>query len=128
MAFARNLHVTLGGLDLTLAATFGAAEEIKARVADPIAIGREAEVIRKMIDAGIPYQARFSFDVENIPTIIHIGAKAGGSKASLAEVKDAAFAVGYEVAANIAAQYLGLILGPEPEEKLDAGKGGAPGE
>jgi hypothetical protein len=128
MAFSRNLHVTLGGLDLALAATFGAAEEIKARVADPIAIGREAEVIRKMIDAGIPYQPRFSFDVENIPTIIYIGAKASGGKATLAEVKEAAFAAGYEEAANVAARYLGLILGPAPEESLDGGKDAPPGE
>ena len=128
MAFARNIYRKLGGLDLTLSATWGAAEEIRGRFADPLAIGREAELIGVMQKAMIPYTPKFSLDVVNIPAIIHIGVKAAGGSHTLERIKDACFEAGYQASSGVVAEYLFEIIGPAPQEKIDDEKAPRPGE
>lgn len=129
MAFQRELIADLAGRRFSLVATWRASEEIANRVADPIFIQREAALVQMNAEIGLPYQPRFSFSVSNVAEIIWIGAKAGGEKVGLEEVKDAVFEGGYEAATRIASEYLELILGPKPTVEVEASKETpAPGE
>ena len=88
----RSMAVDIGGLSLELGATFGAAREVSEKVADPLAIAREA-LLESQIGPSV-YQPRFSFTVRNIPLILWIGAKAGGFKGKLEEIEAACFDAG----------------------------------
>lgn len=129
MIFQRELIADLAGHRLSLVASWRASEEIANRVADPIFIQREAALVQMNAEIGLPYQPRFAFSVSNVAEIIWIGAKAGGDKISLDEVKDAVFEGGYDAATRIASEYLELILGPKPTVEFEASeKAPQPGE
>lgn len=120
----RSITVEIGGLRLELAATFGAARDIAKAVADPLAIAREAALEAMMGQVGQVYHPKFAFTVENVPMIIHIGAKAAGEKVTLAEVQDAVFDAGLLIGKAVASDYLALIVTPRGEETHgDAGEG-----
>jgi hypothetical protein len=105
-----------GGLRFELAANFGAARDIAKQVADPLAIAREAALEAMMAQVGQVYHPKFSFTVDNVPVILHIGAKAAGEKVTLAEVQDVVFNAGFLVGKAIASDYLALIVTPRSEE------------
>lgn len=126
----REMTVEIGGEDCTLRATFAAAKELADKVGDPMRIAREAAIERVMLAQGLPYEPKWRFGVENVPLIIHIGLKAGGSDMRLSDVQDWVFDIGFNAAVGHAAQYLALINGPRPEKDLgdDEAEDTSPGE
>lgn len=118
----RELVTELAGQQLTLRATFGAAQEVADKIADPLAIAREAGVEAMMMGRGLVYEPRWKFTIKNVPHIIHIGLKAAGDSRSLADVEELAFEAGFIVARDLAIEYLLLISGPKPEEVKPSGK------
>lgn len=122
----RDMTVSLGGVELTLAATFKASVEIAEKIADPLAIAREA-ALEAMFAQGLQaYDPKWRFTVLNVPQIIHIGAKTAGDKRTLAEIQELVFAEGFPSAKAIALEYLALIVTPKAEEV--SGKEGGSGE
>jgi len=117
----RTMTAEFGGLRIDLAATFGAAREIARQVADPLAIAREAALEAMMGQVGQVYHPKFAFTVDNVPVIIHIGAKAAGEKVTLAEVQDAVFDAGLLVGKGVASDYLALIVTPRGQETIEGG-------
>lgn len=119
----RSMTAEFGGLRLELAATFGAARDIAKLVADPLAIAREAALEAMMAQVGQVYHPKFSFTVDNIPMLIHIGARAAGENVTLKDVQEAVFDAGLLVGKSIASDYLALIVTPRSEEtQPDEGK------
>lgn len=119
----RSMTAEFGGLRLELAATFGAARDIAKQVADPLAIAREAALEAMMAQVGQVYHPKFSFTVDNIPMLIHIGAKAAGEAVTIKDVQEAVFDAGLLVGKSIASDYLALIVTPRSEEtQPDEGK------
>lgn len=114
----RSMTAEIGDLRLELAATFGAAREIAKRVSDPIGIAREAALEAMLADVGQVYHPKFSFTVENVPVLIHIGAKAAGETVTLAEIEEAVFAAGLLVGKAVASEYLALIVTPRSQEAV----------
>lgn len=124
----RELTVSLGGEDVTLAATFKASVEIADKIADPLVIAREASLEAMLGQAGQIYEPKWRFTVQNVPAIIHIGTKAAGDKRTLAEIQELVFAAGFIEARAVALDYLALIVTPRSEEAEPSKAGGAPGE
>jgi len=119
----RELQGTLGGREITLAATFGASVEIAKKVGDPLMIAREANLEAMMINNGIPYTPKWNFNVENIPQILLIGMKAAGATAKISDVEELVFESGFPAARDLCVEYLALIVGPQPEEDADSEDG-----
>jgi len=115
----RELKTTLAGKPVSLAATFKASMEIAEEVTDPLYISREIMVEYTMQERGIPYTPRWMFTVQNIPLILHIGMKAAGSTLTVDKVQEMVFEEGFANSRDIATEYLGLIVGPAPEEELE---------
>jgi hypothetical protein len=111
-----------GGLRLELAATFGAGREISDKVADLLAIHREAVVEGMFLQNNMPYQPKFSLTMKNVPMILHIGVKAAGGKTTMAEIENAMFEAGLHVGKEVALRYLTLYF-VSGEETPDAGEG-----
>ena len=79
----RDIVVKIGGADVSLRGTFGAAEEVMRHIGDPIALIKENHLA-----SAIPaYQPKLSLTVANIPVVLWIGAKAAGDKRSLDDGK-----------------------------------------
>ncbi len=116
----RRLTATLAGEEVTLAATFEASVEISDKVHDPLAIARDAATEQAMAAAGMVYDARFKWNVKNLPAVLHIGMKAAGDKRDLKAVQELVFAHGLVESMSVAIQYITLIVTPQSEE---AGKG-----
>lgn len=126
----RKLKANLGGHEIELAITFGAAAEIHEKVGDPLAIAREAQVEAMMVQGGQIYHPRWQFTVKNVPVILHEGIKAAGGTMSLEKVQEAAAEAGFMEAKAIALDYVAAIVTPKSQE-IDESKpseGGAPGE
>jgi hypothetical protein len=118
----REFVATLNGVELRLVANFAASVEIAKTVADPLLIAREASVESMLLSRGINYDTKWKFNVQNVPQLIYIGLKAAKSDMKLEAVQELVFEVGFAEARDVALEYLGLIVGPAPEEKLDAGE------
>ena len=116
--------VTVGGLELELALSFGAAREISQKVGDPLAIAREAALEDMMLRAGLAHQPKWVPTVENVPMILWIGAKHGGSDIKLERVQEAVFDHGFLEAKIVALDYLAGIVTPSARERLDGEGGG----
>jgi len=114
----RGFTASIGGRDIEIAATFGAAREISEKVADPIAIVREA-TLEEQIGAHI-YKARFAFTVKNIPVILLAGARAAGSKMTLDEMQEACFNEGFLECKPHAFNLILMLTTPKTDEKPDA--------
>ena len=72
----RDIVVKIGGADVSLRGTFGAAEEVMRHIGDPIALIKENHLA-----SAIPaYRPKLSLTVANIPVVLWIGAKAAGDK------------------------------------------------
>lgn len=112
----REMQVTLGGREITLAATFKASLEIAQHVGDPLTIMREAALESMFFQRGIPYEPKWRFTVMNVLQTIMIGMKAAGEKPKLEEVEDLIFEDGFLRAKEVAADYLAMISGPRPTE------------
>lgn len=123
----RELHKTLAGVEITLAATFKASLDIADRVGDPLTIAREANVEALMLSRGLNYDPKWRFTVKNIPQIIHIGMLAADSKKDLSYVQELVFEAGFVAARDVAIEYLALIVGPSAEESFES-EGGKPAE
>lgn len=117
----REFSATLNGVELRLVANFAASVEIAKTVADPLLIAREASVESMLLSKGINYDTKWKFTVQNVPQLLYIGLKAAGSEMKLPDVQDLVFEAGYAAARDVALEYLGLIVGPAPEEKLEGG-------
>lgn len=113
--------VTVGGLDLELAFTFGAAREIAQKVGDPLAIAREAALEAMMSQAGMVHQPKWIPTVDNVPMLLWIGAKHGGSDVKIERVQQAVFDHGFIEAKQIALDYLAGIVTPSARENLEGG-------
>lgn len=126
----RKLKASLGGHELELAITFGAAAELHEKVGDPLAIAREAQVEAMMTQAGQIYHPRWQFTVKNVPVILHEGIKAAGGSMSLEKVQEAVAEAGFMEAKAIALDYVAAIVTPKSQEiNADgAGEGEASGE
>jgi hypothetical protein len=112
----REMTFDHNGETYTLAATFAASIEIADKVDDPLMIAREAALEAAMMQARMPYRPKFDFTTRNVPQIIHIGLKAAGSKATLAEVQEIVFDKGLVHSRLIAADYIALIVEPKPRK------------
>lgn len=122
----RCMTASLGGEDIELAATFKAASEIARLVADPLLITREIAMTAMLEGQSLSYDPKWRYTVDNLPVIIHIGMKAAGSQATLAQVQDMVFAAGFIAARQIATDYLTIICIPQSEELAkDAGSAGS---
>lgn len=125
----REFETTLGGKPVTLAATFKASQEIAQKIADPLVIGREAHLEALLTRPGFPpYDPKFKFTVSNVPLLLHIGIKAGGSSMTLEQVQELAFDEGFISAKEKATEYLALIISPRSEEMVESTGGKASGE
>jgi hypothetical protein len=126
----RKLKANLGGHDIDLAITFGAAAELHEKVGDPLAIAREAQVEAMMTQAGQIYHPRWQFTVKNVPVILHEGIKAAGGSMSLEKVQEAVADAGFMEAKAIALDYVAAIVTPKSQEinADSADEGGSPGE
>lgn len=124
----RKYTCTLGGKKLELVANFKASIEIAKEVGDPLMIAREAALEAMMISKSFPYNPRWSFSVESVPQILHIGLKAAGSKMTLEQLQDLVFEEGFAAARDHSIEYLSLIIGPSaeepPENSADGQSGG----
>ena len=121
--------VTIGDLDLELGLNFGAGRELMQRVADPMAIVREMSIEQNMQQAGLVYQPKWVPTVENVPMILWIGAKHGGSKdIKLEAVQEAVFAHGFLESKVVAMDYIASLTTPTAREKLDSKGDAKPGE
>lgn len=123
----REMTATLGGEEITLAATFKASVEISERVADPLAIAREAALEALFMQNLQPYDPRFRFTVTNVPQIIFSGMKAAGDKRTLEQVQEMIFDVGFVDARDIAVEYIALLVTPKSQE-IEEGKSQTSGE
>lgn len=112
----RRMTATLAGEEVTLAATFDAASEIKRKVHDPIAIARDAATEQSLASQGIVYDARFKWDVDNVPLVIHIGMKAAGDKRDLKAVQEMVFDHGLIESSGLAVQFVTILVTPHSEE------------
>lgn len=126
----RKLKASLGGHELELAVTFGAAAEIHEKVGDPLAIAREAQIEGMMTNAGQIYHPRWQFTVKNVPVILYEGIRAAGGSMSLEKVQEIVADAGFMEAKAVALDFVAAIVTPKSQE-LDADKpseGGASGE
>lgn len=123
-----SMQVTIGGLDLELALTFGAAREIAQKVGDPLAIAREASLEAMMAQSGIAHTPKWVPTIENVPLLIWIGAKHSTPDIKLERVQEAVFEHGFLEAKMAALNYLAAIVTPSAREKMDGGKASDAGE
>lgn len=124
----RIFKAELGALQLDLGITFGAAREIKERVADPMLIASNASMAARRDALGLAYQPRFEFTVENIPLVIWIGAKAIDPAMKLSDVQEACTDIGFVAAMNIADEFLAEFIAPRSKELVETKGDAAPGE
>ena len=124
----REITATLGGEEITLAANFKASMEIAEKVADPLAIAREAALEAMFSQALQAYDPRFRFTVKNVPQILHIGMKAAGDKRTLEQVQEMVFDAGFPDARDIAIEYIATVVTPKSEEVTDEPKDAPSGE
>lgn len=111
--------VTIGGLDLELALTFGAARELSQKVGDIIGIVNEARLEAMMGQAGLVHQPKWMPTVDNVPLILWIGAKHTTPAIKLDAVQEAVFAHGFLEAKVIALDYVAMLATPTAREKMD---------
>lgn len=118
----REITVSLGGEEVTLAANFKAGEEIAAKVVDPFLVFREAAIEQMLASVGQHYRdPKFEFTLRNVPAILHIGMKCAGSERTLDEVKDMCFDAGLVAAKAAAIDYLMIFAAPKSDE-VDPGR------
>lgn len=110
--------VTLGDLSFDVMATFGAARDVGRAVFDPLAVAREAAIEDEMQKVGIVYQPKLALTVENVPVILHIGAKAAGEKVTLELIQEASFDAGLLVSKMAAIDYLGMLISGKSQEAV----------
>jgi len=115
----REYTCTLAGEALELTANFKASMEIAKEVGDPLMIAREAALEAMMLAKSFPYNPRWSFTIENVPQLLHIGVKMSGSKITLEHIQELVFDEGFASSRDHAIEYLSLIVGPAPEEELE---------
>lgn len=119
----REVKAKVGGLNLTLSANWRASMEIAEQVGDPMMIAREAAKEEIFSQKGLSYNPSFVFDVDNVPTIIFIGAVQGGFRGDIDDVREAVFEHGFFEAQDLAGKYLTLIVSPQSAEaKKSTGK------
>jgi len=115
----REYTCTIAGETLTLVANFKASMKIAKEVGDPLMIARESAVEAMMLSKSFPHNPRWSFSVENVPQILHIGINAGSTKMTLERVQELVFEEGFAHARDMVIEYLALIIGPMPEEDVE---------
>ena len=113
----RQLTETFAGQEFTFVANFATSVEIAKQVADPMKIARD--ITEQSFAPGQQKAGSFNFTIDNVAKLLHIGAKAGGHKTTLAEMNELVFEHGFFNSQAIATDYLTLIVGPQPEETLD---------
>lgn len=123
----REMTANLGGEEITLAATFKASMEVAEKVADPLAIAREAALEALFSQSMQPYDPRFRFSVKNVPQIIFAGMRAAGDKRTLEAVQELVFDAGFVDARDIAVEYIALLVTPKSQE-IDESKADSSGE
>ncbi len=116
----RKYTCTIAGENLEFTANFKASMEIAKEIGDPLMIAREAALEAMMISKSFPYNPRWSFTVENVPQILHIGLKESGSNMKLERLQELVFEDGFASSRDHAIEYLSLIVGPAPEETDDS--------
>lgn len=108
----RTKTVDLGGVSLELAADFGVAEEIANRIADPLLIARESNAYNAFASAGIAYEPKWTFTVQNVCQLLHIGQKAAGGERTLDDIKALVFDAGFLEAQDKASDFLAMVVTP----------------
>ena len=125
----RIMEINLGGKDVELSLSFGAASEIAQKVADPLLISRESELEYRYTKAGIVgYDPKFKFTLQTVCAILHIGAKHVNKDVTLEAVQEMVFDDGMMNAQGKATDYLVEMLGARPEEADSVAKGEKPGK
>lgn len=122
----RSLVTVLAGEEIELAATFNASVEIMEKVADPLAIARDAAAEQALAQMGMVFDGKFKWTVKNLPIVLHIGMKAAGDKRDLQTVQEMVFQHGFIEALTIGVQYVTLTVTPQTDEAGDEkGESGA---
>ena len=120
----RDIVVKIGGADVSLRGTFGAAEEVMRHIGDPIALIKENHLA-----SAIPaYQPKLSLTVANIPVVLWIGAKSAGDKRSLDEWKAVVFDAGYIECMEPAMAYILHITTSQSQREAAPSEGATAGE
>ena len=110
----REKVITLGDKEFTLRANFAASLRVAKEVGDPLLIAREATFEHLMMERGLDYTPKFSFNLQNIAHTLFIGAQEYDKDVKVADVQAAVFEAGLYQARELAGDYVALLLGPEP--------------
>lgn len=110
----RTITKNIAGKEYKLTADFAASAEIAESVGDPLEIARESATESYFLENGIPYRPNWKFTIHNVVKILQIA-----TKAPLEEMQDAVFEEGFINCKDIAAEYLGKIVGPGPQSVVD---------
>lgn len=111
----RETTITLNNKEYTLRANFKTSKEISEKVGDPLMISREGALEAMMLERGLTYEPKWKFTIDNMVSIIYIGAKAYDSKVTRDVIEDAVFETGFFESRDQAIEYLAIIVGPKPD-------------
>jgi hypothetical protein len=123
----REFDIHLGDDVFTVAVTFKASLEIAQTVGDIFLIARESAKEALFDKKGIEYEPKWKFTLDNVTRILHIGARAAGSKLTYDQVGEMVIAAGMFQAKDEAGRYLAAIAAPGSEE-VKPTKGGDAGK
>lgn len=123
----RETSITLGEKTFTLRANFKAAKELADKVGDPLMISREGALEAMMLERGLTYEPKWKFTIDNTVSILYIGAKTYNPDLTRSEIEEAVFEAGFFDARDQAIEYLGVIIGPQPDITADT-SGDEPGK
>lgn len=123
----RQFDINLGDDVLTVAVTFKASAEISQTVGDIFLIARESAKEALFDSKGIDYEPKWRFTLENVTKILHIGARAAGSKLTYEQIGEMVVNTGMFQAKDEAGRYLAAIAAPGSEE-VKPTKGGDAGK
>lgn len=126
----RSLHRNLGGLALELGYTFGALRDIAAKVADPIAIVREAGLSAALISTGVyTHKPAFEWSIHSVTLVLWLAGRTADKDLTLEAVQEACCEAGFAAAFALADEYVaGAISGGPKESAGSTSEGSASGE
>lgn len=115
----RAIKTKIGGKPFTLKATWDASTELAEDICDPIRIAAEAGLESFFLGQGMPYRPKWEMTSQNVPHILWIGAKAGGSDITLEAMQECVFDHGLLACKEIAGDYIALLV-RKPGEQGEA--------
>lgn len=116
----RSTTLEIGARKYELRATWAAGEAIEKDCRmDPMRIAQESQMAEAFAQRGLPYNARFHFDMRSTFAILRAGIKAGADDISDDDLKEGMLEIGMEAAGAAAIEFLSLYITNGPTEKGD---------